>query len=57
MSFPRITIDPGQMDGTPCSEADILRHYPDLEATDIREALRYASEAECDHGLPRQRDS
>lgn len=27
------------------SEAEILRAYPDLEADDIREALRYAAEA------------
>jgi len=27
------------------SENEILRHYPDLEIADIREALRFASEA------------
>jgi uncharacterized protein (DUF433 family) len=60
--FPRITIDPQQMGGTPCirglripvativgmigegmTESDILAAYPDLDADDIREAIRYAA--------------
>ena len=31
---------------------DILRDYPDLEADDIREALRYAAEAVRERQLP-----
>jgi len=31
---------------------DILREYPDLEADDIREALRYAAEAVRERQLP-----
>jgi uncharacterized protein (DUF433 family) len=61
MKFTRITVNSGQMDGTPCiralripvatvvgmvadgmTEAEILKAYPDLEAADIHEALRYA---------------
>jgi len=34
------------------SVEDILRDYPDLEAEDIREALRYASEAVRERELP-----
>ena len=32
--------------------ADILRAYPDLEAEDIREALRYAADAVRERALP-----
>jgi len=32
--------------------SDILRTYPDLEAEDIREALRYAAEAVRERELP-----
>jgi uncharacterized protein (DUF433 family) len=34
------------------SEAEILLAYPDLEAEDIVEALRYAAEAVRERGLP-----
>jgi uncharacterized protein (DUF433 family) len=34
------------------SEAEILAAYPDLEAEDIREALRYAAEAVREGELP-----
>ena len=34
------------------SEAEILGAYPDLEAEDIREALRYAAEAVRHRELP-----
>ena len=34
------------------SEGEILRHYPDLEAADIREALRFAAEALQERELP-----
>lgn len=34
------------------SEAEILSAYPDLEAADIQEALRYAAEAVRERGLP-----
>jgi uncharacterized protein (DUF433 family) len=34
------------------SEAEILGDYPDLEAEDIREALRYAAEAVREGELP-----
>jgi uncharacterized protein (DUF433 family) len=34
------------------AEAEILRAYPDLEAADIREALRYAAEAVRERELP-----
>lgn len=37
-------------DGMP--EDEILRHYPDLEPEDLREALRYASEAVRERELP-----
>jgi uncharacterized protein (DUF433 family) len=33
-------------------EAEILRAYPDLEAEDVREALRYAAEAVRERALP-----
>jgi uncharacterized protein (DUF433 family) len=34
------------------TEAEILRAYPDLEADDLREALRYAAEAVRERELP-----
>ena len=34
------------------SEAEILGMYPDLEAEDIREALRYAAETVRERELP-----
>ncbi len=37
-------------DGMP--EAEVLEAYPDLEAEDIREALRYAAEAVRERELP-----
>ena len=37
------------------TEAEILGHYPDLEPDDIREALRYASEAVRERELPLRR--
>ena len=74
MKFPRITIDPSSMAGTPCirglripvatvvgmvadgmTEPEIRAAYPDLEAEDIREALRYASEAVRERELPLRR--
>lgn len=33
-------------------EQEILEHYPDLELEDIRESLRYASEAVRERELP-----
>lgn len=37
------------------SNDEILAHYPDLEPEDIREALRYASEAVRERELPLRR--
>ncbi len=37
------------------SEAEILTGYPDLVAEDIKEALRYASEAVRERELPLRR--
>ncbi len=34
------------------TEAEILKAYPDLAATDIHEALRYAAEAVRERELP-----
>lgn len=34
------------------SESEILHAYPDLQAEDIREALRYAAEAVRERELP-----
>jgi len=34
------------------TEAEILAAYPDLEAGDVREALRYAAEAVRERELP-----
>lgn len=39
------------------SEKEILGDYPDLETEDIREALRYASEALRERELPAARRS
>jgi uncharacterized protein (DUF433 family) len=36
-------------------EDEILRNYPDLEPDDLREALRYASEAVRERELPLRR--
>ena len=36
-------------------QAEILGHYPDLEPGDLREALRYASEAVSERELPLRR--
>lgn len=38
------------------SEPEILHHYPDLQSEDIREALRYASEAVRERELPLRRE-
>ena len=37
-------------EGVPAEE--ILRHYPDLELEDIREALRYAAESVREGSVP-----
>ena len=37
------------------AETEILAHYPDLESADLREALRYASEAVRERELPLRR--
>lgn len=34
------------------SDAEVLQAYPDLQAEDIREALRYAAEAVRERELP-----
>jgi len=34
------------------SEAEILKAFPDLEAEDINEALRFAADAVREHELP-----
>ena len=34
------------------TETEVLRAYPDLEADDIHEALRYAAEAVQERELP-----
>ena len=34
------------------SEAEVLQAYPDLQAEDIREALRYAADAVRERELP-----
>ncbi len=71
MTFERITVQPGQMDGVPCirglripvatvvgmiadgmTETEIVDAYPDLEAADVQEALRYAAEAVRERELP-----
>ena len=37
------------------TQEDIMRHYPDIEGEDVREALRYASEAVRERELPLRR--
>ena len=37
------------------TDEETLQHYPDLEEADIREALRYASEAVRERELPLRR--
>lgn len=39
------------------SETEILEAFPDLEAEDIREALRYAAEAVRERELPLAKES
>jgi len=34
------------------SQAEILAHYPDLEADDVREALLFAAESVRERALP-----
>lgn len=34
------------------TEAEILKAYPDLQAEDVQESLRYAAEAVRERGLP-----
>ena len=34
------------------TESEILQAYPDLQAEDIRQALRYAAAAVCERELP-----
>jgi uncharacterized protein (DUF433 family) len=50
MRIPVATVVGMVADGM--SEAEILKAYPDLEADDIHEALRYAAEALRERGLP-----
>jgi uncharacterized protein (DUF433 family) len=56
MAFQRITVKPEQMGGVPCVRGlridEILRAYPDLEAEDVSEALRYAAEAVREREIP-----
>jgi len=68
MKFERITVNPKQMDGVACMRIpvatvvgmvadgmevrEILDAYPDLEAEDIREALRFAAQAVRERELP-----
>ena len=67
MTYPRITHDPDRMGGMPCirglripaatvvglvAVAEILAAYPDLEAEDIPEALRFAADAVRERELP-----
>jgi uncharacterized protein (DUF433 family) len=40
------------MEADGMSEQEILAAYPDLEAEDVREALRYAAEAVRERELP-----
>lgn len=41
--------------GEGMSEEEILEQYPDLEAEDIKEALRFAAEAMDEHEIPLER--
>jgi uncharacterized protein (DUF433 family) len=50
LRIPVATVVGMVADGMP--EAEILAAYPDLEAEDIREALRYAAEAVRERELP-----
>ena len=48
--IPVATVVDSVADGM--SEAEILQAYPDLEAEDIKEALRFAAEAVRERELP-----
>jgi uncharacterized protein (DUF433 family) len=50
MRIPLATVVGMVADGL--SEPEILAAYPDLEAEDVREALRYAAEAVRERELP-----
>jgi len=50
LRIPVATVVGMVADGT--SEAAILAAYPDLEAEDVREAMRYAAEAVRERELP-----
>lgn len=53
LRIPVATVVEMVAEGTQTDE--ILRNYPDLEPDDIREALRYASEAVRERELPLRR--
>ena len=50
LRLPVATVDGMVADGM--AELEILAAYPDLEAEDLRESLRYAAEAVREHELP-----
>jgi len=50
LRIPVATLVDMVADGMP--ESEILKAYPDLDAGDIREALRYAAEAVRERELP-----
>lgn len=50
MRIPVATVVGMVADGM--SESEILAAYPDLEAEDVREAMRYAAEAVRERELP-----
>jgi uncharacterized protein (DUF433 family) len=50
MRIPVATVVGMVADGI--SHAEILKAYPDLEAEDIHEALKFAAEAVRERGLP-----
>jgi uncharacterized protein (DUF433 family) len=50
LRIPVATVVGAVADGM--TDAEILAAYPDLEAEDIREALRYAAEAVRERELP-----
>ncbi len=50
LRIPVATVVDMVADGIP--ESEILTAYPDLDAEDIREALRYAAEAVRERELP-----
>jgi uncharacterized protein (DUF433 family) len=53
MSFMRITVATViDLVADGMDEAEILAAYPDLEAEDLREAIRYAAEAVQERELP-----